>query len=72
MWAHEPGFTLLQRDGCIRVRRAGNKMLHPACLLYKSVGQHRDRGQLLLIRFRFSNVIQHYKVSIYYSSAYAE
>ena len=32
MWSDKSRFTLLQRDGCIRVRREANEVMHPSCL----------------------------------------
>ena len=34
MWSNESRFTLFQSDGCIRVRREGNKVMHPSCLVF--------------------------------------
>ena len=34
MWSNESRFTLFQSDGCIRVRREGNEVMHPSCLVF--------------------------------------
>ncbi|KAF7659613.1 hypothetical protein LDENG_00295490 [Lucifuga dentata] len=40
MWSDESRFTLFQSNGCIRVRREADEVMHPSCLVptYKPVG----------------------------------
>lgn len=60
IWFDESRFTLFQSDGCIRVRREADEVMHPSSLVPTVKGrgeQCYDLGWLQLVRSRFSNVM---------------
>ncbi len=57
MWSDESRFTLFQSDGCIRVRREADEVMHTSCIVTTLPSSTQDLGKKLMQLWTGINVV---------------